>query len=201
MVAHVGVENDLPLFPLSRVLNPGGRLQLRIFEPRYLDLVRECTRDGRGFGVCHILEGSEVGPPAVPAAVGTLARVTDFQSGVDGLLHILVEGDARFTVVASRQRSDGQVRGDVTFWPAEPVHAVPVEFALLQAITERLVETMAPHWRAAPRSHYDDASWLGFRLSELLPLSGDEQQLMLELTDPVQRLAQLRDILPRFQRP
>lgn len=201
MVARIGIENDLPLFPLSRVLNPGGHMQLRIFEPRYLDLVRECTRGDRGFGVCHILAGSEVGPTAVPAAVGTLARVTDFQSGTDGLLHILIEGGARFTVVASRQRDDGQLRGDVMFWPAEPTPAVPVEFALLQTITERLVETMAPQWRDAPRSRYDDASWLGFRLAELLPLSGDEQQQMLELTDPVQRLAQLRDILPRFQRP
>jgi Lon protease-like protein len=78
---------------------------------------------------------------------------------------------------------------------------VPVEFALLQSILERLIETMGPQWRQAPRSSYDDASWLGFRLTELLPLDAGEQQHMLELSDPLTRLAELRDILPRFQKP
>jgi Lon protease-like protein len=60
---------------------------------------------------------------------------------------------------------------------------------------------IAPHWRNAPREDYDDASWLGFRLAELLPLGAGEQQHLLELADPLQRLAELRDILPRFQKP
>ena len=192
---------EMPLFPLASVLFPGGQLQLRIFEPRYLDLVRECTRHGTGFGVCLILQGQEVGEPAVPAAIGTIARISDFHRDDDGLLGIVAEGGARFRVARSRVRSDGLLRGDVEVWPDEPGQQVPVEFALLQTILERLVETMAPHWRDAPRSAYDDASWLGFRLAELLPLDVGEQQRMLELNDPVQRLAELRDILPRFQKP
>ncbi|MBT2144471.1 MULTISPECIES: LON peptidase substrate-binding domain-containing protein [unclassified Rhodanobacter] len=192
---------EMPLFPLASVLFPGGQLQLRIFEPRYLDLVRECTRHGTGFGVCLILQGQEVGEPAVPAAIGTIARISDFHRDDDGLLGIVAEGGARFRVARSRVRSDGLLRGDVEVWPDEPELQVPVEFALLQTILERLIETMAPHWRDAPRSAYDDASWLGFRLAELLPLDAGEQQRMLELNDPVQRLAELRDILPRFQKP
>ena len=191
---------EMPLFPLASVLFPGGQLQLRIFEPRYLDLVRECTRHGTGFGVCLILQGQEVGEPAVPAAIGTIARISDFHRDDDGLLGIVAEGGARFRVARSRVRSDGLLRGDVEVWPDEPEQQVPVEFALLQTILERLIETMAPHWRNAPRSAYDDASWLGFRLAELLPLDVGEQQRMLELNDPVQRLAELRDILPRFQK-
>ena len=192
---------EMPLFPLASVLFPGGQLQLRIFEPRYLDLVRECTRHGTGFGVCLILQGQEVGEPAVPAAIGTIARISDFHRDDDGLLGIVAEGGARFRVARSRVRSDGLLRGDVEVWPDEPELQVPVEFALLQTILERLIETMAPHWRDAPRSAYDDASWLGFRLAELLPLDAGEQQRMLELNDPAQRLAELRDILPRFQKP
>lgn len=192
---------EMPLFPLASVLFPGGQLQLRIFEPRYLDLVRECTRHGTGFGVCLILRGQEVGESAVPAAIGTIARISDFHRDDDGLLGIVAEGGARFRVARSRVRSDGLLRGDVEVWPDEPEQQVPVEFALLQTILERLIETMAPHWRHAPRSAYDDASWLGFRLAELLPLDTGEQQRMLELNDPLQRLAELRDILPRFQKP
>lgn len=191
----------MPLFPLAAVLHPGGQLSLRIFEPRYLDLVRECTRQQSPFGVCMILEGHEAGDPAIPAAIGTTARITDFHVDDAGLLAIQAEGGQRFRVARSRVRADGLLRGEVELWVAEPTLEVPVEFALLQSILERLIETMAPHWRLAPRSHYDDASWVGFRLSELLPLDVHEQQHLLELTDPLQRLAELRDILPRFQKP
>lgn len=192
---------DMPLFPLSTVLFPGAQLHLRIFEPRYLDMVRECTRYGTGFGVCLILEGRETGEAAVPAAVGTIARISDFHSGEEGLLGIVAEGGLRFRAARSRVRADGLLRSDAEVWPAEAEREVPVEFALLQTILERLIETMAPPWRDAPRSAYEDASWLGFRLAELLPLDVSEQQHMLELSDPLLRLAELRDILPRFQKP
>ena len=85
----------------------------------------------------------------------------------DGLLGIVIEGGSRFRVARTRVRSDGLVRGDAELWPEEAAQPVPVEFALLQSILERLVETMAPLWRHAPRERYDDAGWLGFRLSEL----------------------------------
>ncbi|PWK86624.1 LON peptidase substrate-binding domain-containing protein [Fulvimonas soli] len=192
---------EIPLFPLGTVLLPDAQLPLRIFERRYLDMVRDCARQGGGFGVCLILEGREAGEPAVPAAVGTLARIVDFHTREDGLLGILVRGGERFRVTRCRARADGLLRGEVELWPAEPAMPVPVEFALLQGILERLVETMAPQWRDAPRGAYDDAGWLGFRLAELLPLGDEERQRLLELTDPVQRLAELRDILPRFQKP
>lgn len=191
---------EVPLFPLGTVLYPGGQLQLRIFEPRYLDMVRECTRRGTAFGVCLILEGAEVGAPARPAAIGTLAHIVDFSHREDGLLGIAAEGGSRFRVVRTRARSDGLLRGDVQLWPGEAQQHVPVEFALLQTILERLIETMGPHWRHASRSSYDDAGWLGFRLAELLPLTREEQQQLLEMTNPLQRLTTLRDILPRFQK-
>ncbi|WP_109125413.1 LON peptidase substrate-binding domain-containing protein [Dyella sp. C11] len=199
-MAATSPHSDLPLFPLGTVLYPGGQLTLRIFEPRYLDMVRECARTGGSFGVCLILQGQEAGAPALPAAVGTLAHIVDFHNREDGLLGILAEGGDRFRVTRTRVRSDGLVRGDIEPWAKETAHEVPVELALLPSILERLIENLAPHWKHAPRHLYDDASWVGFRLAELLPLQTDEQQRLLELTDPVQRLAELRDILPRFQR-
>ncbi len=199
-MAETLLSDELPLFPLSTVLYPRGQLQLRVFEPRYLDMVRECSRRGSGFGVCLILQGREVGEPAVPAAVGTAARIIDFSHGDDGLLGIIAEGMERFRVTRTRVRSDGLVSGQVEHWPAEPTQAVPVEFALLQTILGRLLEHMAPHWRHATTADYDDASWLGFRLAELLPLEREEQQRMLELSDPLRRLAELQAILPRFQK-
>lgn len=193
-------REDIPLFPLDTVLFPGGPLGLRIFEQRYLQMVRDCTRDQSCFGICLILKGAETGAPASPAAVGTLARITDFYSQSDGLLGISVEGGPRFRVLRTRVRDNGLVRGDVRYWPEEPIVPVPPEFGLLADILERLVEQAGGWWRDAPRERFDDASWVGFRLAEFLPLRPTERQQLLELTDPVERLRVLRDVLPRFQK-
>lgn len=192
---------DIPLFPLSAVLFPGGMLKLRIFERRYLDLVRDCARGGSGFGVCLILEGREAGEPAVPAAVGTLARIADFCTLPDGLLGISAEGGERFVVRTTRVRDNGLVRGDVHFWPDEPKLPVPPEHALLVTILERLAEKMDGVLATAARDRYDDASWVGFRLAEALPLAQPEKQHLLQLSDPLARLATLQHHMPRFQNP
>jgi Lon protease-like protein len=190
---------DIPLFPLSSVLFPGGQLRLRIFEPRYLDLVRDCARAGSGFGVCLILEGAEVGEPAVPAAFGTLAHISDFHTLSGGLLGIHAQGSERFRVEGTRVRSNGLVHGTVRFLPADPLVAVPIECALLATILERLLERIGGERANVERTRYDDASWVGFRLAETLPLTGAERQELLQMTDPVERLHRLMHHLPRFQ--
>lgn len=182
------------------MLFPAGSLSLRIFEPRYLEMVRDCARHDAPFGVCLILEGHEVGAPALPAAVGTLARIADFYSHPDGVLGITVQGGARFRVLRSRVRDNGLVHGQVQCWPDEPATELPPEFGLLSTILERLIDQAGGPWRDAPRERYDDAAWIGFRLAELLPLMATERQQLLELTDPLERLRVLRDALPRFQR-
>lgn len=190
---------DLPLFPLPSVLFPDAELQLRIFEQRYLNMLSECSRDDCGFGVCLMLEGHEAGAPALPAAVGTLARISDFCTLPDGLLGISVTGAQRFQVVSSRIRDDGLIRGRVRVWEAEPAQALPPQFGLLATILERLIDQLGGPWKSADRACFDDASWVGLRLAELLPLPLHERQLLLEQTDPEERLANLRDLLPRFQ--
>ncbi len=194
-------RDQVPLFPLDTVLFPGGTLGLRVFELRYLDMVRECARTNGVFGVNLILAGRETGGGAVPAAVGTLARIVDFDTLPDGLLGISVTGEARFRVERSRVRSNGLMLGEIRRWVDEPAVAVPIEFSLLPTILERMAEQAGLAWRHGPRERYDDASWVSFRLAELLPLDDADRQQMLELTDPLERLASLRDAIPRFQKP
>lgn len=194
-------RQEIPLFPLNAVLFPGSTLGLRIFELRYIDMVRECARNEGMFGVCLIMGGQEAGEPALPAAIGTLARIVDFDILPDGLLGISVTGGTRFRVQKTRIRSNGLVIGEVRRWPNEPAVPVPAEFSLLPTILERLAEQAGLTWRNGPRERYDDASWVGFRLAELLPLGDAERQHLLEVTDPLERLAALRDAMPRFQKP
>ena len=193
------MPTTLPIFPLHTVLFPGAPLRLRIFEQCYLDLVRDCSRDGAGFGVCLILEGREAGEAATPAAVGTLARITDFYTLPDGLLGISAEGGERFQVARTRVRDNGLVHAEVRFWPDEPIVPVPPEYGLLATILERLLEQSCGAFANVERARLDDAGWVGFRLAEALPLAQAEKQQLLQMTDPLQRLAQLAHYLPRFQ--
>ena len=191
---------ELPLFPLSSVLYPGGRLELRIFERRYLDMVRDCTRAGTGFGVCMIVRGREVGEPAIPAAFGTIARITDFETLPDGLLGITARGESRFHVERTRVRDSGLIHGTVALLDADPVIPVPAEHVLLSTILHRLVEQIGGELASVEQAKFDDSAWVAFRLAEILPLEPEERQQLLQENDPVARLGLLAEWLPRFQK-
>ncbi|HLU13588.1 MAG TPA: LON peptidase substrate-binding domain-containing protein [Arenimonas sp.] len=191
---------ELPLFPLSSVLFPGGSLALRIFEPRYLDLVKRCGRSGEGFGICLILAGREVGEPALPAALGTEAVIVDFSQTEDGLLGITVEGRRRFRVARTRIRDDGLVLGDVNWLPeAEPAERLRDEHSLLSVLLARILDKAGIEHEGACKGRLAEAAWVGWRLAEWLPLSQAERQHLLQEDDPHERLQRLVQRLPDFQ--
>lgn len=191
--------SELALFPLSSVLLPGATLSLRIFEPRYLDLVRRCGRSGEGFGVCLILAGHEVGAPALPAAHGTEAVIVDFAMTDDGLLGITVEGRRRFRVERTRARSDGLLLGDVA-WHADPgPAAVRDEHALLSQLLARILDKAGIEHEGVGKGRLADAAWVGWRLADWLPLAAADKQHLLEIDDPHLRLQRLVERLPDFQ--
>jgi len=133
-------SETLPLFPLHTVLLPGAGLGLRVFERRYLDLIRECGRSGGGFGVCLILEGEESGRPATPAAYGTEATIEDFATGEDGLLNLRLRGGRRFHVQRTRVRDNGVVMGEVDWCPPEQDDELRPEHSLLATVLEKIFE-------------------------------------------------------------
>jgi hypothetical protein len=181
---------ELPLFPLSTVLFPGGPVSLRIFEPRYLGMVSRCMREMHGFGVVLIDSGSEVGE-AQFVGVGTVAEIVDWHRRRDGLLGIEAQGRERFRVVRSRRQADGLYVGDLEPLPREPQIAFPDAFESLRGLLRSLLEELgAQYARITP--DYDDATWVGYRLAELLPLSGPARQALLELENPLERLEALR---------
>lgn len=187
----------LPLFPLDAVLFPGGPLKLRIFERRYLDMVRDCARGGAGFGVCLILSGREAGAPAVPAAIGTRARITDFYTLPDGLLGISAQGFDRFHVERTHVRDNGLVIGDVRYLAEPPSPPVPAEHGLLATLLSNLLQ----HFGELPddAALLDDSAWVGWRLAEILPLPAVDRQCLLQIGDPCERLDRLAEWLPRLQ--
>jgi Lon protease-like protein len=191
---------DVPLFPLGTVLFPGGRLSLRIFEPRYLALVRDCSSSGTPFGVLLIAHGAEAGSPAAPHEIGCLARIVDFSTLPDGLLGIQCVGGRRFRLQHRHVREDGLALGTLELLAEDPAHEVPPEHGLLATVLRRAGEQVDGLLPQAQHSDFDNAAWVAWRLAEILPLEMSERQVLLQMDDPNQRLARIAEWLPRFQR-
>ena len=190
---------EIPLFPLRTVLFPGGYLPLRIFEQRYLTMIRDCARNDTGFGVCLIREGEEAVSPVKTTQVGTHAQIIDWYTLEDGLLGVSATGTVRFMTKNTWQEDDGLFRAQVRVLAEPPECVVPEAFSVLSDMIRRFMDKVAHQYPDYTPGHLQDASWVGYRLSELLPLAGIEKQHLLELSDPIERLQNLVDILPRFQ--
>ena len=184
---------EIPLFPLNLVLFPDGPLPLRIFETRYVDMVRKCLRESRGFGVVLIRAGQEAGP-AEFSAVGTCANITDFHQLPDGLLGLSCVGERRFRVLSRRRQADGLNVGEVEWLETEPTVALPERHAELAELLRSVLPQLGEAY-AGMALRLEDASWVGHRLAEILPLEPATKQLCLELSDPVRRLDLLAPLI------
>ena len=189
-------DPTLPIFPLQTVLFPGGVLPLRIFEPRYLDLVADCLRSDTGFGVCLLRSGREVGQAVPCHEVGTLAMIEDWEQGEAGLLHITVRGRCRFRLLESRVESNQLTRGEVEWLEPEAPVAVPAGSRLLPGLLGRLIEELGPPFDRL-ELHDNDLGWVTARLTEILPLDPATRQAWLEAADPEQRAEGLLEFLRR----
>ena len=186
----------LALFPLNTVLFPGGPLSLRIFEPRYIDMVGRCTREGGAFGVVLIRVGAEVGAVAETAEIGASARIVDFYTLPDGLLGITCIGERKFRVTKCWQQSDGLHLAQVEWLPLEAALELPEQYRYLGELLEKVLPELGDVY-AEVAKYYGDASWVGCRLAEILPLSLTEKLDLLELDDPIARLAKLGPVIRR----
>jgi Lon protease-like protein len=192
----MSVGELLPLFPLHTVLLPGASLGLRVFERRYLDMVRDCGRNGHGFGVCMILQGDEAGTPALPAAFGTEAVIEDFDTGADGLLTLRVRGARRFHVERTRVRDNGLIVGEVQWREADLDDSLRPEHALLATVLQHFLEKAGGEHSKVSNARFDDASWVSWRLAEILPLEDAQRLSVLQEDDPHERLSMLLRLMP-----
>lgn len=195
----------IPLFPLGTVLFPRGVLGLRVFETRYLDMVRGCMRDGSPFGVCLITRGGEVGEAAEHEAVGCLATIVDWDMETAGILQVRAIGGERFRVVSREIGRDRLIRADVDPIAPDPVLPVPAGLSgpvglLRQAVERHVADTPEPAMRrVAEPFEFDSAAWVGNRLAELLPASSQTRQRLMAMTDPIERLTLIDELLRGLQ--
>lgn len=186
-------RRETPLFLLGTVLFPGGDLPLRVFEPRYTDMVASAMRSGTRFAIAAISEGSEVGDAAAPSGVATEVDLVDFEPGEAGSLNIVVRGVHKVEVHDSHVQSDKLVVGSVSTLPDEPEIGIPAAHAdtvaLLRAVLEKTQD-----WSTGEHTWQDDAAWVGGRLVERLPIDLVGKQQLLEMQDPLARLSVLSKV-------
>ncbi|GAB1385690.1 LON peptidase substrate-binding domain-containing protein [Melaminivora sp.] len=199
---------SLPLFPLSTVLFPGGTLDLRVFEVRYLDMVRKCQAAGAPFGVVALAEGSEVRRPG-PAQeqlhdIGTLAHIEQLQAPQPGLLLLRCSGRQRFRITQRSRLPHGLWIADVEQLPPDLAVAIPADLQASATALQRLLASL--HQRNASASAAPppddpalaDCGWVANRWCELLPLPLELRQRLMALDNPLLRLELVGDALERL---
>ncbi len=191
----------LALFPLQAVLFPGATLPLHIFEPRYREMVGRCLEHEESFGVCLILEGEEVGEPAVPHRIGTEAAIIASQRHGDGRYDIVVEGRRRFQVMRL-DRVRPYLRAEVRFLD-EPEG--PDDPGLAEAVA-KLFEGVLEGLELSGQAVIDetwkdlDARSLAYKIAAVLPVEEDAKQEVLEMPDATSRLRRMAELLMRMRR-
>ena len=198
--------SSLPLFPLGTALFPAGVLQLRIFEVRYLDMIGKCQKAGAPFGVVSLTEGSEVRVPGGKEAfakVGTIATITDFETPQPGLMVIRARGEQRFRITASEQLRHGLWVADVQRLAADLAVPVPDDLKPTADALGRLIQSLQQKAGVGDQMpldgpfRLDDCGWVANRWCELLPLSVQLKQRLMELDNPLVRLELVNDVLAR----
>lgn len=197
------------LFPLSTVLFPQGVLPLRVFEARYMDMVRDCMRDETSFGVCMVGNGKSTGANAAPntADVGCLARITEWDMQQLGLLQIRTIGGDRFQLLSSELQPSGLIVAEIDLIEADDDQPIPAEHRPCVELLTRIIEDMSsqlaekrrtgeaddstPVWEQLPFEQpyqMDSSTWVSNRLCEVLPVPLKAKQKLMELTDAATRL-------------
>jgi len=183
-----------PIFPLNMTLFPGGRIPLQVFETRYLDMVKKCLKSQHGFIVISIKEGQEVGERPEIYNVGTYAEIVDFETLPSGLFGITAEGQQRVLLSNVQQQNDKLLVADIQYIDAETEQTIPEKYLHLVEILKSIKNNPVIQ-NLNLNINYKNATEVGCRLSELLPFDIEDKQALLELTDPLERLARVQAIL------
>lgn len=193
---------ELPLFPLSAVLFPYGRMPLQIFEPRYIDLVRDCLKNDSEFGVVWIRQGREVvldAEHAMPklAPIGCTAHIVDWDALPNERLGITIEGGTKFRVLATQQRPNYLVVGEVELLAEDIPQTVPEHASDLIELLQQLIEHPLVT-RLKLEAQTQDLGRLTNQIAQLLPISVADKFALLVEADPARRLDRLLLILEQI---
>lgn len=192
-----------PLFPLGSIVFPNGLLSLRIFETRYIDMVRAAMRDQMPFVITAYKKRDDEQQAREVQDIGTTANIIDFEQLPDGLLGITVLGHEKVSISDIDAQADGLLLGHLQSLPSEASAAMPEDFALLIDVLKKMLPEIQSHYgeSLAPylKENYADATWVSARLVEWLPINTDMKIELLRLEDSQERVRIIYEVLQRMQ--
>ena len=197
------ISRKIPLFPLGTVLFPDGVIALKIFEARYLDMIKRCLREKTEFGVVSIIKNSDASEEDVSLSfskIGTLAQIEDFDPIQPALYMTKSFGTQRFKLISSKQETSGLWIGEVELLENDPLIPVPQEHQKVAELLDEIISLIqsedllgdAPFKKPFK---VDDCGWVSNRLAELLPLSLAQKNHLLAQTNPRIRLDLITEII------
>lgn len=185
---------ELPVFPLNSVIFPLGVLPLRIFESRYLDMIRECARNKSEFVICLIKDGSEIGKAAKHHNIGVSCHIIDWETLPDGLLGVTVQGQSRVEIKSTHVQENQLLLAQVEYLTEDKDEILPNKFdewaKLISVVIKELGEPFS-----LQQQQLNSAHWVAARLTEYLPFELEQKQRILEIDHPLVRLENLKDML------
>ena len=184
----------IPLFPLDAVLFPGGALPLRIFEPRYLDMISDCMKSESGIGVILIKEGNEAGAAAKVHDFGTISHISYWHKRNDGMLGITLMGERRFKVLSTEIKSNQLTIAEVELLPCFDAEEDKYDSEQLVNLLKQIIAQLEPPYTTMTK-YYENIDWVSARLIELLPLKLKDKQNMLMMGDIRERINYLHPLL------
>ena len=187
----------IPLFPLQTILFPGGPLSLRVFERRYLDMVSSCMASDQLFGII-LNKPSSTNDKNNFSKIGTLAQIVDWDQGSDGVLGLKVIGKERFILTSHYTDENGLNMGEIEKLEPEKKLLLPEEYVTLSAILETILNEFSELYASVTKD-FNDASWVGYRLAEILPIELSQRQIYLEIDEPLDRLELLKTFITANQ--
>jgi Lon protease-like protein len=199
-------EHDwIPIFPLNTVLFPRGVLPLRVFETRYVDMVRECMKSSAPFGVVAIRAGNEVGTAAEPYDIGTLAHIIACDVEDLGVLLLHTQGGERFRIIEKRTQRNQLIEARIAPLPVDDPGHTGESLTLCAKVLQVVIDELHRRAGELPDADFinpftephalDSPTWVANRWSEMLPIALEDKQELLELTDAGLRLQRVQSYL------
>ena len=193
----------IPLFPLGTVLFPDGVIALKIFEARYLDMIKQCLREKTEFGVVSVIKNQDVSEEDLSLSfskIGTLAQIEDFDPIQPALYMTKSFGTQRFKLLNCKQEASGLWIGEVTLLDNDPLTSIPQEHHKVVKLLDEIISVIQSEnllGDAPFKKPYkvDDCGWVSNRLAELLPISLAQKNHLLAQTNPRIRLDLITEII------
>ena len=184
------MNNNIPIFLLSSIIFPGGYMSLRIFERRYLDMVKNCVKNNTGFGISLIRASDNR-----YYNVGTFCKIIDWDQMNDGLLGITARGKYRYKILESSVQHDGLLTANIEIVEEPSFKDIPIELMPYSDFLKNILNQYPEFYHRDGIKYYSESGWVGSRLAEVLPMSLNEKQVILEIDDYLVRLYRIKDYI------